>query len=63
MSELALDRLRELVTEFDRPDTPYTAMRRGGFNYHYDDYEHLARVAEWAAAEAEGGSDRGGGEQ
>jgi len=63
VSEQALSKLRDLITRFDRDETPYTALRRGGFDYRYDDYEHLARVAEWAAAEAEAagaGNDTGG---
>ena len=36
---------------FDRADTPYEAQRRPGtaFSriYDYDDYAHLARLAEW----------------
>ena len=28
--------------------TPYMALRRARFDYRYDDYEHLARVAEWS---------------
>ena len=33
--------------QFDQPGTPYRAVRRARFNYDYDDYAHLARVAEW----------------
>jgi ATP-dependent helicase/nuclease subunit B len=39
--------LSRLVAEFDRETTPYRAVRRARFNYDYDDYAHLARVAEW----------------
>ena len=41
--------LQRLIAEFDNPATPYRAMRRPGFSYDYDDYAHLARVAEWSA--------------
>ena len=37
-----------LIADFDRPDTPYRAVRRPRFRYDYDDFAHLARVAEWA---------------
>jgi ATP-dependent helicase/nuclease subunit B len=43
--------LASLVTEFDRPETGYRAVRRPGFTYDYDDYAHLARAKEWAGAD------------
>jgi ATP-dependent helicase/nuclease subunit B len=53
----ALEKLRELVSEYARDTTPYAAMRRPGFSsssqYRYDEYAHLARIAEWSALEAE----------
>lgn len=45
--------LERLIAQFDRPQTPYAAVRRAGFRYDYDDYAHLARVAEWSGAAAE----------
>ena len=45
--------LERLVALYDRPETPYAAVRRAGFSYDYDDYAHLARVAEWSAAAPE----------
>lgn len=42
--------LVDLIVRFDREDTPYTAMRRARFSYDFDDYAHLARVAEWSGA-------------
>ena len=41
--------LARLIAAFDREGTPYRAMRRARFKYDYDDYAHLARVAEWPA--------------
>lgn len=41
--------LEALVALYDDPETPYRAIRRPGFRYDYDDYAHLARVAEWSA--------------
>ncbi len=41
--------LERLIAVFDNVDTPYAAVRRPGFNYDYDDFSHLARVAEWSA--------------
>jgi ATP-dependent helicase/nuclease subunit B len=43
--------LVRLIRQFDEEKTPYRAVRRAQFNYEYDDYAHLARVAEWLAAE------------
>jgi ATP-dependent helicase/nuclease subunit B len=41
--------LARLIAVFDRPETPYSALRRAGFKYEYDDYAHLARADEWLA--------------
>jgi ATP-dependent helicase/nuclease subunit B len=41
--------LEKLVTRYDDAKTPYRAVRRAGFNYDYDDYADLARVAEWSS--------------
>ncbi len=49
--------LERLIAEFDDPDTPYRALRRRPFDYAYDDYAHLARVAEWSGAEHRGDGD------
>jgi ATP-dependent helicase/nuclease subunit B len=48
MAATAFDRLSQLIARFDDASTPYTALRRARFDYRYDDYEHLARVAEWS---------------
>lgn len=45
--------LTGLIASFDDPQTPYAAVRRAGFRYDYDDYAHLARVAEWSAVRNE----------
>ena len=45
----ALDGLKRHVARFDDPATPYRPLRRAGFSYDYDDYAHLARVAEWSS--------------
>ena len=49
LAEGAVAALSMLVAEFDREETPYSALRRHRFEarYRYDDYAHLARVAEW----------------
>ena len=51
LAEKALADLIKLIERFDRADMPYEAKRRPGtaFNriYGYDDYAHLARLAEW----------------
>ena len=41
--------LERLIAAFDDVATPYRALRRARFTYRYDDYAHLARVAEWSA--------------
>lgn len=45
-----------LINRFDAPETPYAAMRRAAFatGYKYDDYAHLARVAEWMGSDGDG---------
>lgn len=48
LAEAALDSLTKLVARFDDEATPYKALRRARFDYDYDDYAHLARVAEWS---------------
>jgi ATP-dependent helicase/nuclease subunit B len=45
--------LARLIAEFDRQSTPYRALRRAKFDYKYDSYAHLARVAEWTAEDEE----------
>jgi ATP-dependent helicase/nuclease subunit B len=49
----ARDGLARLIAVFDDEATPYRALRRARFNYRYDDYAHLARVAEWSAETVE----------
>jgi ATP-dependent helicase/nuclease subunit B len=53
LADTAVERLSRLVADFDDAATPYKALRRARFTYDYDDYAHLARVAEWAADETE----------
>jgi ATP-dependent helicase/nuclease subunit B len=49
LARAARQGLQRLIAAFDREATPYRALRRARFNYRYDDYAHLARVAEWSA--------------
>ncbi len=49
LAELALDGLKRHVARFDDEATPYRPLRRARFSYDYDDYAHLARVAEWSS--------------
>jgi ATP-dependent helicase/nuclease subunit B len=44
----ALAGLRGLVAAFDEHDTPYIASPRDNRALRYSDYEHLARIQEWA---------------
>ena len=39
--------------------TAVKALRRARFNYDYDDYAHLARVAEWSAETIDDGEGSG----
>jgi ATP-dependent helicase/nuclease subunit B len=48
LAETALEGLKFLVSQYDREEIGYPALRRDGFSYTYDDFEHLARVKEWA---------------
>lgn len=43
-----------LVAKFDDQDTPYEAKPNPAHAPKYSDYDHLARVKEWAAGEEEG---------
>lgn len=43
--------LRALIAAYDDPDTPYPARPHPAYAPRYSDYEHLARVKEWATAE------------
>ena len=40
--------LARLIAQFDAATTPYRAVRRPRFRYDYDEFAHLARVAEWS---------------
>ena len=46
--------LRALIETFDDKDTPYHAVPDAGRRPRFNDYEHLARTAEWAAGEEDG---------
>ena len=45
--------LSALIADYDDPATPYRALRRAslGQGYLFDDFAHLARVAEWSGGE------------
>lgn len=45
--ERARDGLEKLVETFSNPDTPYEAVPKPRYAPRYDDYAHLARLAEW----------------
>ncbi len=49
LARAARQGLERLIATFDDANTPYRALRRARFTYRYDDYAHLARVAEWSA--------------
>ncbi len=52
----SLSSLERLVADYDDPERAYTAIRRARFNYNYDDFAHLARIAEWSGGD-DGGDD------
>ena len=54
LAEAARDGLLRLIDAFDDPNTPYMATPRPEWATAWNDYEHLARNAEWAAG---GGGD------
>ena len=49
----ALAGAERLIATFDNGTEPYRAIRRPGAKYDYDDYAHLARVAEWLGSAGE----------
>ncbi len=54
LATVAFDGLRDLIAAFDDPDTPYHAVPDPARAPRFDDYAHLARIAEWSAG---GGSE------
>ena len=55
VADNALSGLKRLITAFDNPTTPYRSRPRPMFKSRFGDYDHLARVREWASAEGENG--------
>jgi ATP-dependent helicase/nuclease subunit B len=53
LARQAREGLIRLIAAFDDESKPYRALRRARFDYRYDDYAHLARVAEWSAESLE----------
>jgi len=49
----ALARLAALARRFDDASVPYRALVHPMWTTHYGDYDHLARVKEWAASGGE----------
>jgi len=45
--------LESLIAKFDSPSMPYYSLPRPEYAPRYNDYEHLARVREWAALDEE----------
>ncbi len=50
LAALAISGLNRHIADFDQQSTPYAVARREGFRYDFDEFAHLARVAEWSAA-------------
>ncbi|MEQ1616226.1 MAG: PD-(D/E)XK nuclease family protein, partial [Hyphomicrobiaceae bacterium] len=57
LAATALAGLEKLIAAFDDQNTPYAAVRRPRFDYEFDDFAHLARVAEWSGGEADDGEE------
>ena len=55
LAEDAIDGLKSLIARFDDPKMPYRARPRPQFVLYESDYDHLARVKEWA--DGNGGSE------
>ncbi|KAF0115775.1 MAG: hypothetical protein FD149_1499 [Rhodospirillaceae bacterium] len=49
LAEEAFAGVRALIAAFDRPETPYEARPHPVLAPRYSDYQHLARIKEWAA--------------
>lgn len=49
--------LKELIEQFDLPETPYRATPNPAFSPKYTDYDHLARTAEWSIVKDDDGED------
>ena len=45
--------VQRMVAHFAKPSTPYEALPWPEFSPHFNDYEHLERVAEWSTAMGE----------
>jgi len=50
-ANVAMEGLLRLITAFDDEDTPYAAVPRRDLAPRYSDYDHLARIREWSAAD------------
>ncbi|MFY9288888.1 MAG: double-strand break repair protein AddB [Alphaproteobacteria bacterium] len=51
LMEAARAGVKELVEKFSDPTTPYQAVPKPDLQPRYDDYAHLARLAEWGRTE------------
>ena len=55
LADSALERMKELVTTFDDPQTPYLPEPLAHLAPRYNDYRHLSRIREWASGFSEDG--------
>ncbi|KAF0140828.1 MAG: hypothetical protein FD153_732, partial [Rhodospirillaceae bacterium] len=53
LADEALAGVQGLIATFDRHETPYEARPHPAQAPRYSDYQHLARVKEWATGEDE----------
>ena len=49
LAAAAIEGLTRHINHFDSVATPYRPLRRQRYKYDYDDFAHLARVAEWSS--------------
>ncbi len=54
LAHQTMEGLRGRIAAYDDPKTPYLSRPRPMFLSHVGDYDHLARVKEWASAGGEG---------
>lgn len=59
LSEESLERLKDLIETYEKPETPYLATPDVSVSLKYNDYDHLARFAEWATLDDNGETEEG----
>jgi ATP-dependent helicase/nuclease subunit B len=60
LAETTLNGLKTHIARFDELQTAYRPVRRQGFSYEFDEFAHLARIAEWSSTESDGAEESEG---